>query len=51
MGAMGLAHARVVALPLPMERLGELPGRCSKEISAYPVIDVFSKSWEVSMLP
>ena len=49
--AVGVAHARVVALPLPMERLGDLPGGCAKDISAYPVIDVFSKSWEVSMLP
>ena len=48
---VGVAHARVLALPLPLERLGELPGGCAKEVPAYPAIDVFSKSWEVLMLP
>ena len=48
---VGVSTARVVALPLPVERLGELPGGCAKDVHSYPVIDLFSRSFELQMLP
>ena len=47
----GLALGRVVALPLPVERLGELPGGNAKTEPGYPAIDLFSRSSDLLMLP
>ena len=48
---VGMGFVRVLALPLPIDRLGELPGGCAKDVVAYPAIDVFAKMYEVQLLP
>ena len=48
---VGLAVARVMALPLPVERLGELAGGNAKDSPFYPSIDMFGKAWDLQMLP
>ena len=48
---VGVAAARIVALPLPVEKLGELPGGDAKTNHFYPCIDVFANPTELLSLP
>lgn len=48
---VGVATARIVALPLPVERLGELSGGNAKDLHSYPAINVFAKPMELMMVP